>query len=77
MAILGRMETRDQTEIQVMQVTHGRNIVILPPLILTISSIIIFLSCNMSLNRVAATLLILIYVGYVAFAYVYTGSEEI
>ena len=76
-AVLGRMKTRDQTEIQVMQVTHSRDIIVLPPLLIAIASFIIYLSCGMNLNRFTAFLLLSIYVGYVVFAYKYTGTEEL
>lgn len=77
MAVLARMQTRDQTEIQVMQVTHTRDIIVLPPLLISIASFIIYLSCGMNLNRFTASLLISIYIGYVVFAYIFTGTEEL
>ena len=76
-AVLARMQTRDQTEIQVMQVTHSRDIIVLPPLVIAIASFFIYLSCGMNLNRFTAFLLLSIYIGYVVFAYVFTGTEEL
>ena len=70
------MKTRDQTEIQVIQVTHSRDMIVLPPLLITLASFLIYLSCNMNLNRVTASLLMSIYIGYVVFAFITVGTEE-
>ena len=59
------MYVRDQDEIQVMQSHHSREMVVMPPLIVCILSLCVFLICGMELDRASSTALIAIYTGYV------------
>ena len=72
-----RMYTREQPEIQVMQTHHNRDIVVLPPLISSILCMIIYWYRKMDLNRTTASLLLLIYVLYLAFnIYMFRNDED-
>ena len=66
-ACLMRMYTHRQTEIQIMQIDHNRNDVVLPPLIVTICCLFVYWYRKMDLNRTSATTLIMIYLTYLSF----------
>ena len=72
-----RMYSHESYEIQIMQIEHTRNTVVLPPLIVMICCQGIYWYRKMDLNRTTAALLILIYVAYLAFnIYMFWGDEE-
>ena len=76
-ACLMRMYTREEPEIQVMQTHHNRNIVVLPPLITSVICMIIYWYRKMDLNRTTASLLLLIYLGYLGFnVYLFHTDED-
>ena len=74
-AALARMQARDQYEIQVMQTQHSRDVVVLPPLVCTVLSLIIFLYRGMDLNRSSSLLLIAIYVAYIYYSVSVFGGD--
>lgn len=75
-ACLLRMHIREQTEIQVIQVEHPREIIVLPPLLISLLSTFIFLSCDMNIQRTQSIMLVTIYVFYLAFTYVNTCGQD-
>ena len=75
-AAMARMETRGESEIQVMQSHHTRDMVILPALICTVLSFIIFMVQKMDLNRFSAVLLVFIYFGYINYAFYAFGDQD-
>ena len=74
-AAIARMEGRNEWEIQVMQSHHGRDLVVLPPLVCSILSFLIFLYLRMELDRLSSFVLILIYAGYIAYSFMYFGDD--
>ena len=76
-ACLLRLHSHESYEIQIMQMTHTRNTVVLPPLIVMICCLGIYWYRKMDLNRTSSALLILIYVTYLAFnIYMFWGDAE-
>ena len=55
-------------EIQIMQTVHSRNVVVLPVLICTVLSLLVFWWRKMNLDRKSSLLLIGIYAAYIAFS---------
>ena len=75
LAAICRMSSRQQLEIQVMQSHHTRDMVVLPPLICAVLSMIIFMARQMDLNRGSALLLISIYIGYIYYSVQLFGGD--
>jgi len=59
-----------------MQAHHSRNMVVLPPLIATVLSLSVFLMAGMSLNRLSATALVGIYVGYAYYSMMIFAEDK-
>ena len=74
-AAMGRMHEREQYEIQVMQMHHSNNMVVLPPLICSVLSLGIFLYRRMDLDRLSAFTLIAIYIGYITYSVMVFGQD--
>ena len=74
-AAIARMKVRDEWEIQVMQSHHGRDLVVLPPLICCVISFLIFLYIRMELDRLSSFVLICIYAVYITYSFMYFGAD--
>ena len=74
-AALARMEKRGEWEIQVMQSHHGRDLVVLPPLVCSVFAFLILLYVRMELDRLSSFFLILIYAGYITYSFMYFGKD--
>ena len=70
------MNSRNESEIQVMQAHHTRDMVILPPLICTVLSFAIFSVQKMNLNRFSACLLVGIYFSYIHYNFKTFGNDQ-
>ena len=76
LASFARMAQRGQTDIQIIQAQHSREIIVMPPLLIVLLSMFILLNNNMKLTRLNSTILMLIYFAYVAFTFALTSDEE-
>ena len=60
-----------------MQTVHSRDMVVLPPLICTILSLVVFVYQGMDLNRSSAFFLIAVYFAYIAYSiYAFGGDAD-
>lgn len=74
-AAMARMHQRGENEIQVMQTQHSRDMVILPPLICSVLSFVIFVSKRMDLDRLSSLTLIAIYAVYIYYGFSAFGGD--
>ena len=65
-ACLIRMVKRDEYEISVMQKSHDRDQVVLPPLLASLLTLVVFLGCGSRVNRPASLVLLTIYLTYLS-----------
>ena len=70
------MQSRDQSEIQVMQTHHSREIVVLPPFVCAVLSFCIYMFKGMELDRSSSLMLITIYLAYIAFSVVIFSQDR-
>lgn len=74
-AAMARMQERDEYEIQVMQTYHSRDMVVLPPLICSVLSFVIFMCKRMELDRASSFSLIGIYGAYIYYSVQVFGGD--
>ena len=74
-AAMARMNEREEYEIQVMQTYHSRDMVVLPPLICSVLSFVIFIAKRMELDRFSSFLLIGIYGAYIYYSVEAFGGD--
>ena len=74
-AAIARMYNRDEYEIQVLQTQHSRDMVVLPPLICSVLSFMIFMCQRMELDRMSSFFLIGIYGAYIFYSILTFGGD--